>query len=148
MLDDIRSYLPISDTLGTAGQPTAEQFEAVRAAGYDLVINLAVPTSEGAIAHEPELVEQLGMAHVHLPVLWETPTLDDLTQFFDVIEAHPNQKILVHCALNMRVSVFVYLYRILRENVSEPVARADLERIWQPNPTWQAFIDHALAHYA
>ncbi|NJL45141.1 MAG: phosphatase [Leptolyngbyaceae cyanobacterium SM2_3_12] len=145
MLNSIRNYLPISPTLATAGQPTAEQFEAIRQAGYDLVINLAVPTSENALAHEPELVEQLGMAHVHIPVLWETPTLADLAQFFAVMDANAQRQIFVHCALNMRVSAFVYLYRVLKQNVPPSVAQADLDRIWQPNPTWQAFIDQALA---
>ena len=45
----------------------------------------------------------------------------------------------------MRVSAFVYLYRVLRQGVDESTARNDLHRIWQPNPTWQAFIDTALA---
>jgi hypothetical protein len=40
----------------------------------------------------------------------------------------------------MRVSAFMYLYRQLYEGVSETVARQDLHQIWQPNPTWQAFM--------
>lgn len=147
-LTDIRNYLAISPTLATAGQPTAEQFEALAQAGYTVVINLALSTSDHAIPNEAEVVKSLGMKHFHIPVVWEAPTPTDLEIFFKVMERNRDYKTLVHCALNMRVSAFVYLYRVLHEGVDEPVARADLHRIWQPNPTWQAFIDEALARRA
>jgi hypothetical protein len=44
----------------------------------------------------------------------------------------------------MRVSAFVYLYRVFCLKENEPMAKADLHRIWQPHPTWQAFIDQIL----
>lgn len=144
-LIDIRNYLAISPTLATAGQPTPKQFEAVAQAGYTVVINLALSTSDHAIANEAELVKSLGMTHFHIPVVWEAPTPTDLEIFFKVMERNHDYKILVHCALNMRVSVFVYLYRVLRQGVEEPLARADLHRIWQPSPPWQTFIDKMLA---
>jgi len=146
-LAEIDHFLPISPTLATAGQPTAAQFQAVRQAGYEVVINLALPTSDHAIAEEPDLVRQLGMVYVAIPVVWESPTLDDLEQFFAALAAHSNRKVLVHCAKNMRVSAFVYLYRVLRLGTSPQQAQADLAKIWQPNPTWAAFMQRALAHY-
>ncbi|PSN12397.1 phosphatase [filamentous cyanobacterium CCT1] len=142
---DIRNYLAIAPNLATAGQPTAEQFEALAQAGYTVVINLALSTSDNAIPNEAELVKSLGMTHFHIPVVWEAPTPTDLEIFFKVMERNRDYKTLVHCALNMRVSAFVYLYRVLRLGVEEPVALADLHRIWQPNPTWQALIDEMLA---
>ncbi|WP_017298819.1 protein tyrosine phosphatase family protein [Nodosilinea nodulosa] len=144
-LNAIKNYLPLSPTLGTAGQPTAEQFEAVAQAGYTVVINLALSTSDNAIANEAELVKSLGMTHFHIPVVWEAPTPVDLEIFFKVMDRNRDLKTLVHCALNMRVSAFVYLYQILRLGIDPSVAEVDLHRIWQPNPTWQAFIDQSLS---
>ncbi|WP_156119793.1 protein tyrosine phosphatase family protein [Leptolyngbya sp. KIOST-1] len=146
-VSDIRNYLAISPTLATAGQPSPEQFEALAQAGYLVVVNLALSTSDNAIPHEAELVKSLSMTHFHIPVVWEAPTLTDLEIFFKVMERNRDAKTLVHCALNMRVSAFVYLYRVLRQGVDEPVALADLHRIWRPNPTWQAFIDQAIARH-
>lgn len=143
-LSAIRNYLEISPTLGTAGQPTAEQFKTVAEAGYTVVVNLALSTSDHAIANEAELVKSLGMTHFHIPVVWEAPTPMDLEIFFKVMQKNQHLKVFVHCALNMRVSVFVYLYRLICLKESEPTAQADLHRIWQPNPTWQAFIDQIL----
>ncbi|MEO1067595.1 MAG: protein tyrosine phosphatase family protein [Cyanobacteria bacterium J06638_6] len=141
----IRNYRLISPTLATAGQPTAEQFEAVAQAGYAVVINLALSTSDHALANEAELVKSLGMTHFHLPVVWEAPTQGDLAIFFKVMERNRDLKVFVHCALNMRVSAFVYLYRVLCLGVEPAIAQTDLDQIWQPNPTWQAFIEQSLA---
>lgn len=146
-LEGILSYLPISKTLGTAGQPTAEQFAAIKAAGYEVVVNLAMPDSSNALPHEQALVAEQGMHYVHIPVVWEHPTARDLEHFFDVLARCRGRRVFVHCALNMRVSAFVLLYRVIWQGVSLEAAREDLLKIWQPNAVWQRFIDDSLAEY-
>jgi protein tyrosine phosphatase (PTP) superfamily phosphohydrolase (DUF442 family) len=146
-ISDILNYLPISESLGTAGQPTSEQFAAIRAAGYGVVINLAMPDSTNALANERNLVEAQGMVYVHIPVVWESPTLDDLARFFDEVEDCRGRKVFVHCAMNMRVSCFVLLYRVVRLGVPLAEAVQTMRRIWAPDAVWQAFIERALAHY-
>jgi protein tyrosine phosphatase (PTP) superfamily phosphohydrolase (DUF442 family) len=146
-LEQIRSFLAISENLGTAGQPTIAQFEAIAAVGYDTIINLALTTSTNAIENEAEIVTNLGMEYVHIPVQWENPDLADLQYFFEVMAAHSDEKVFVHCALNMRVSAFTYLYRILRQGIDPQVAQQDLAKIWTPIPVWQDFIDRAIATY-
>lgn len=140
----LTNYLAISDTLGTAGQPTPEQFAAIRDAGYEVVINLAVPDSPGALPNEAELVTAQGMTYVHIPVVWESPTAEDLDRFFAVMEWNRGRKVFVHCALNMRVSCFVFLYRVLRLSVPAEEAWRSVLTIWEPNEVWQRFIEGAL----
>ena len=113
MLNDIYNYLPISEHLATAGQPTAEQFATIRQAGFDLVVNLALPTSSNALPDERSVVEACGMTYSPIPVIWEHPTAADFEQFQATLASHPDQKIFVHCAMNMRVSAFVYLHQRL-----------------------------------
>lgn len=144
-MKDILNFVQIRDRLATAGQPTIEQFTQVKNAGYAIVINLAVPTSEGAIANEREIVENLGMQYFHIPVIWEEPTIADFEQFSNIMQTYRDQSIFVHCAKNMRVSAFVYLYRRLNEKIDEEQAQADLLEVWQPNETWQAFISKLIA---
>jgi SAM-dependent methyltransferase len=146
-VEEILNYVPLSSTIGTAGQPAPDQFAAIRAAGYELVVNLAMPDSTGALADEAELVAAQGMAYVHIPVVWEQPTLADLDRFFDVMVASSHCKVFVHCALNMRVSVFVLLYRCVHLGLRLQTAWADLQKIWTPNEVWQAFLYDALVHY-
>jgi uncharacterized protein (TIGR01244 family) len=146
-LEQIHNFIPISDHWSTAGQPTESQFADIRSAGYEIVVNLAMPNSTNAIAHEQALVEAQGMQYVYIPVVWEEPTLDDIDRFFQTLDTNADKPIFVHCALNMRVSAFTYLYRRIRQGVSDEEAIATMNRIWIPNETWQAFIDRVLAHY-
>ncbi len=143
-LSDITNFLPITNRLGSAGQPFPEQFPLLKEAGYKMVINLALPTSTNAIPHEGELVTDLRMTYVHIPVQWEHPTLDDFHQFTQVMKAFQDRKVFVHCALNMRVSSFLYLYRVLYEGIPPETAAQSLHSIWQPNEVWLKFIADVL----
>ncbi len=140
----MRDDLLISDRLLTAGQPTPEELRQAAIDGWEVVINLARPDSDGAFEGEGDLCRGLGMEYVSIPVVWEKPTADDLSRFFAAMEQHREKKILAHCAFNMRVSVFLYLYRVLKLGVSEETAREDLLAVWQPEGVWQDFIDENL----
>jgi protein tyrosine phosphatase (PTP) superfamily phosphohydrolase (DUF442 family) len=146
-VEEVLNYLPISECLGTAGQPTAEQFAAIRTAGYEVVVNLAMPDSSTALPNEAELVTGQGMQYVHIPVVWERPTARDLEQFFDVMARCRGRRVFVHCAMNMRVSVFVFLYRVVWQGEAQALARQDMLRIWQPNDVWQRFLEASLAEF-
>lgn len=143
----IPNFLQVSKTVATAGQPTEAHIAAIRAAGYRVVINLALPSSANALANEQALVETEGMTYIHIPVLWEEPTLADVRQFFSVMQAYGSQPVFVHCAKNMRVSAFMYLYRRLCEGIDETIAKRDLHTIWTPNDRWQAFIAQVVQYY-
>lgn len=144
---EIYNFLPLSDSIATAGQPTEQQFADIKNAGYEVVVNLALPTSTNAIPHEQKLVEDLNIEYVHIPVIWENPTLEDIERFFVVMQANKNKNVFVHCAMNMRVSAFMYLFRIVHQHMNESEARKDLQQIWQPNKTWQQFIQQVIEHY-
>ena len=62
-----------------------------------------------------------------------------------VQKANENKKVLVHCALNMRVSVFIYLFRVICQKVKAADAKEQLYQIWQPNQVWQEFIDNDIS---
>jgi hypothetical protein len=44
----------------------------------------------------------------------------------------------------MRVSCFVFLYRVLRLGLPVETALQNMLAIWQPNEVWQRFIDAIL----
>jgi protein tyrosine phosphatase (PTP) superfamily phosphohydrolase (DUF442 family) len=145
-MERIPNFLEISDQLGTAGQPGREQFAAIRRAGYEVVINLAMPDSTNALPDEADLVRGEGLEYVHIPVVWEAPTLADLERFLAVMDRYRGRKVLVHCAMNLRVSCFVLLYRVLRQGVPLDEATETMHRIWQPDEVWQDFLQRSLAH--
>ncbi len=146
-IESICNYFKMSDSIGTAGQPTPVQFTAIRAAGYDVVVNLAMPDSTNALPNEHELVAEQGMEYVHLPVVWEHPTDADLDRFFEIMRQHGDRKVLVHCALNWRVSCFMLLYRVIVQGVPISLARQVMESVWEPDDVWEDFISRSLARY-
>ena len=137
----ILNFLQINDLVGTGGQPAVDQFKALQEAGFQVVINLALPTSDNALANEGSLVTQLGMTYIHIPVVWERPRVDDFNQFAGIMQALRGMKIFVHCARNMRVACFIYLYRTIKQQIPQDVARRDMLKVWKPDDTWQALID-------
>lgn len=68
-LTEICNFLQLSNSIATAGQPTIEQFAAIKQAGYSVVINLALPTSTNAIPNEQQIVESQGMEYMAIPVV-------------------------------------------------------------------------------
>ena len=153
-IEQIVNYLEISDGLACAGQPSREEYPLIREAGFDLVINLAMPDSPDAIPDEAELAHSLGLGYLAIPVVWEHTTLADLTKFFEAMDQHRAQRIFVHCVLNLRASVFVYLHRVARYEYRvarhEPQGAAweDVLRIWTPDQTWTDFITLAVKDIA
>lgn len=143
-LSSILHFRKISERLGTAGQPTADQFAMIREAGYEVVINLALTTSDNALANEGSLVADLKMAYVHIPVDFARPTAADFEAFAGVLDAFRNRRVFVHCAMNMRVSAFVFIYRVLRGEATRVEALRDLKAIWEPDGTWARFIEERL----
>lgn len=143
-LSEIYSFRAVGDKLGTAGQPTQEQFRMVREAGFEAVINLALPTSDNALANEGSVVTGLGMSYVHIPVDFKAPASQDFRAFCRVMEAFDTRPVFVHCAANMRVSAFVFLYRVLCQRIALHDAELDLHAIWQPDDVWSRFIQQQL----
>ena len=143
-LSEIYNFRAVGDKLGTAGQPTQAQLQMIKENGFEAVINLALPTSDNAIANEGSLVAGLGMSYVHIPVDFKAPTARDFRAFSGVMEAFGDRRVFVHCAANMRVSAFVFLYRVLCERVAVQEAERDLHAIWQPDEVWSRFIQDRL----
>ncbi len=146
-LETIYNFYRLSERVGTAGQPTAEQFADVKSAGYEVVINLLPETSGSALRDEREIIAQLGLEYVAIPVIWTEPTLGDLEWFFEVMQEHAGRPVFVHCAANCRASTFLFLYRVVQQGMAVEEAQQDMLRLWEPNVLWQRFIAKALAHY-
>lgn len=143
-IEEIYNYLPLSDRIGTAGQPTEDQFAAIKAAGYEVVINLAMPDSPKALPNEADIATAQGLTYIPLPVVWTAPQQSDLEQFFQAMTDHQDKKCFVHCIANMRVSAFMFLYHVIQQGIPPKEARQAMNKIWEPNDVWQAFIQAAL----
>ena len=141
-LSGIYHYEQLADWLGTSGQPRADQFALIAEAGYQLVVNLALPSSDNAISDEGSIVSGAGMAYAHIPVSFESPRVEDLRRFFGVLDAYSDSKVWVHCVVNARVSVFCYHYLTKRRGLSASEAKTTLLERWEPemDSVWRGFL--------
>jgi protein tyrosine phosphatase (PTP) superfamily phosphohydrolase (DUF442 family) len=139
-LSDIYNFRHADGSVLTSGQPTEAQLSAVARSGVQVVINLALQSSPSALKDEATAVATLGMGYVHIPVEFSAPTEADLLAFFAAMDASRDRKVLVHCAANKRVTVFLGLYRVLKQGWSHDDAFALMHSVWEPDATWTRFI--------
>lgn len=144
-LQKLRNFRRFDALTAGSGQPTEEQFREVAASGVRCVINLALPTSTYALPDERSVVTALGMEYVHLPVNFEQPGVDDYRKFEAEMDRRRGQCLLVHCAMNFRVSAFMAVYRVRRAGVDRKQALQDMRSVWEPDPAWRQLIETLLA---
>jgi len=134
---ELVNYHEYSPTLLSAGQPTREQFPAIRAAGVTAIINLAPVTDPASLADEGDIVQGLGLAYTHIPIDWEHPTTAHYARFEAAMREYAGQRVLVHCFAGSRASAFVYLHRVREQAAPTQAAREDLIRLWEYSPGYE-----------
>ncbi|MFP6817639.1 MAG: protein tyrosine phosphatase family protein [Pseudomonadales bacterium] len=141
-LEQIHNYEKVTEQIGSSGQPTRDQFALIKDAGYDAVVNLALPTSDTALPDEGSVVTGLEMGYHHIPVKSDDPTVDDLRIFFGVMHTLEQKNVWVHCVVNARVSAFLYHYLRYGQNLDEGAARTALLDRWEPemDDVWKSFL--------
>lgn len=143
-LSEIKNYLEYSPTFSSAGQPSIEQLELLKDEGFERVVYIAFNNSKGAIANEDQVVKELGMDYVQVPVVWETPLKSDFYAFAGAMKHEPDKKTLLHCQANYRASAFAFLYRVLYQDVPAAEAREDMLAIWEPEGAWEKLVQEIL----
>jgi protein tyrosine phosphatase (PTP) superfamily phosphohydrolase (DUF442 family) len=140
-IDDILNYYKIDERVITGGQPTEGQLRSAAEGGCQVVINLATPDPHHSLPDEAGLVRSLGLAYYNIPVAWEQPTEADFDAFVQVMQAHQDQRLLIHCAANYRVSAFYSLYAQQHLGWTQAQAEALRAALWKRSyPVWTAFI--------
>ncbi|MCP4389056.1 MAG: phosphatase [Gammaproteobacteria bacterium] len=140
-LETIRNYVRLTPEIATAGQLRRDQFKLISEAGFETVINIAMPDHSDSIDDEGRLVTELGMNYLHLPVSFDAPEVSHVRQFFALLSAQQGRQQFVHCIMNYRVSAFMYHYLRWEQGYSEQRARSPVFDIWEIEPQWQAIMD-------
>ena len=140
-IESIRNYALLTPKIATAGQPCADQFRLIANTGFKTVINIAMPDHPDSIDHEGRLVTELGMNYFHIPVPFDSPQVNHVKEFCDLLRSQRHQPVFVHCIMNYRVSVFMYHYLIAFEGYSREQARSPVFDQWNVEPQWQELMD-------
>lgn len=145
-ISGIYKYRQATPSLATSGQPSEEELVAIAAAGYTVIINLALHDDPRyALPDEASSVKSLGLEYVHIPVQFDAPNEADLSTFFSAMDRFRESQVWLHCAANKRVAAFLGLYRHLREGWPQQQAFALLQEVWEPDAVWSTFIERQLA---
>ena len=136
-MNKVLNYIKINELISTSGQPKIEELELIANEGFEVVINLAMPTTSNALENEDKIVSSLNMSYIHIPVDFENPKLSDLKLFLNILQALGANKVWIHCAKNYRVSAFMYVYH--KYILHTPFEQIDLSifDMWQPSLLWQ-----------
>ena len=133
------NYVIASERLHTSGQPDSTQLATLADRGFGLVVNLAPPTVQNAVATEGQLVTEAGVAYVNIPVDWRNPAYADFELFSGVLNQSGDRQVLVHCMVNARASMFTFLYRAVHEQVPPEEAFEAVTAVWEPAEQWVEF---------
>ena len=136
-MNKILNYVKINELISTSGQLKIEEFELIANEGFEVVINLAVPTTSNSLENEDKIVSNLNMTYIHIPVSFENPKISDLKLFLNILQSLGANKVWIHCAKNYRVSAFMYVYH--KYILHTPFEEIDLSifDIWKPSLIWQ-----------
>lgn len=134
------NFLRVSPRLATGGHFTDDGIAALAQQDVSLVIDLR----DRPPKDQEERLAAAGIRWINVPVVWEAPHRDDFEAFSRFMSENDDESILVQCQANYRASAMTYLYRVTQEGVPEPEARKDLNAIWTPEGTWEAYIDEIL----
>lgn len=146
-LNQIKTFHPVNNRLVTAGQPTMHELEAVADAGYQVVINLGLRDADYALEDEQSWVEQLGMRYIHIPVEFQQPKANDFIRFLNTMNIQQGKSLFIHCAENKRVSVFVALFLVVTEKLSQIDGWNLILEVWEPNLVWESYYYESLNQF-
>jgi len=98
--------VPVDGVL-TGGQPTPEQFGAIREAGYETILNIRTEGETGNTSREA--VEAMGFTYLELPI-GGAPALNEanVRAFADLLE-EARGPVVVHCGSGNRVGALFAL---------------------------------------
>ncbi len=140
-MSSISRFREETPLLSTAGQPTAEHFDWLKAEGYEAIINISTPTAKNFVSDEPRLVMEKGMAYVHVPVDCSALAPDHYRLVSGVLKSVAGKKVLLHCAGNVKASAFAHIFRVKELGHDPEALRTELrQREWH-EPKWYNYFD-------
>lgn len=144
---DAPNFTPISAGLATSGQPTEAALRSLGRQGYQAVVYLAPSDVPNAVPGEAGIVAAQGLEFVHIPIPFGAPDESHVQALFAALDRLKGRKTLVHCEINMRASVMVFLYRAIRLREAPATAYEAVARVWSPRGAWRKLVVEQLAQH-
>jgi uncharacterized protein (TIGR01244 family) len=144
----IRNYSRVDATVGCGGQVDPAAMRSLKSEGYVSVINLRLPTEEGANVEAGRAAAQAaGLKYIHLPFNAATPDPKVVESFLAAVADKSNQPVFIHCGSANRVGGVWMIKRVLQDKWSNERALAEAEAIGLTSPQLKAFATDYIAQH-
>jgi uncharacterized protein (TIGR01244 family) len=144
----VRNYSRVDATVGCGGQVDPAAMASLKSEGFVSVINLRLPTEEGANVEQGRAAAQAaGLKYIHLPFNAASPDPKVVDSFLAAVADRANQPVFIHCGSASRVGGMWTIKRALQDKWPLEKALAEGKAIGLNNPGLETFItDYIKSH--
>jgi len=123
------NFLWVNKDFCTAGQPTIEDLDQLKAGGLNGVLNLRRPSESPFQVEEEKHARAIGLRYFNIPV--DSSHLEDVQveEFLQILGEETNRPLLVHCGSANRVGAFWMIHRVLKDRWSLEKAEEEARQI-------------------
>ena len=144
----IRNYSRVDATVGCGGAVDPAAMASLRKEGFVSVVNLRLPTEEGANVEAGRAAAQAaGLKYIHLPFNVMAPDPKVVDSFLAAVAEKANQPVFIHCGSASRVGGMWMIKRVLQDKWSLDRALTEAKAIGLNNAQLEAFaVDYIKNH--
>ena len=129
-MEGITNFSRVDATVGCGGQVDPSAMAALKKEGFVSVINLRLPTEQGADIDAGRAAAQTaGLKYIHLPFNAAAPDEKVVERFLAAVADKSNQPVFIHCGSANRVGGVWMIKRALQDGWAIDRARAEAEAI-------------------
>lgn len=141
--EGIVNFSRVDATVACGGATEPSAIAALAAEGFKTVINLRLD-SEPGVSAEAAVVEQAGLAYVHIPMDPQAPQAATAERFLEVIADPALQPVYVHCASANRVGAVWAIKRVVVDGWTRERAIEEGQAIGMKSPAMLEFVHRFL----
>ena len=144
----IRNYSRVDATVGCGGAVDPAAMVTLKKEGFVSVINLRLPTEEGANVEAGRAAAQAaGLKYIHLPFNVAMPDTKVVDSFLAAVADKSNQPVFIHCGSASRVGGMWMIKRVLQDKWMLDRAMTEAKAIGLNNAQLEAFaVDYIKRH--
>lgn len=136
----IRNYSRVDATVGCGGAVDPAAMATLKKEGFVSVINLRLPTEEGANVDAGRAAAQTaGLKYIHLPFNVASPDSKVVDSFLAAVADKSNQPVFVHCGSASRVGGMWMIKRVLQDKWTVDRALTEAKAIGLNSAPLEAF---------
>ena len=142
------NFAKLETTVACGGATTPEAVPAIKEMGFKSIINLRLPTENGAnVDAEAAAAKTAGINFYNIPFSGQSPDPKTADQFLDTITAKGNEPAYIHCAAGNRAGAMWMIKRLVVDKWDADRAFQEATALGLTSPALKQFaIDYAQTH--